>query len=74
MITIYTRPGCAPCYATKRHLDRLGLEYATIPAEVPEHAAHLRAMGYQSLPVVVWGSHHWSGYRPDLIQRAMEEK
>lgn len=33
----------------------------------PESLEMVRYLGYQSAPVVVAGSRHWSGYRPDLL-------
>jgi glutaredoxin-like protein NrdH len=29
--------------------------------------AHVKELGYQSVPVVVDGDRHWSGFRPDKI-------
>lgn len=68
-ITVYTKPACVQCNATKRALDKAGLEYTTV--DLTEDAAALaavKALGYAQAPVVVANGKHWSGYRPDQIK------
>jgi glutaredoxin-like protein NrdH len=68
-VTIYTKPDCMPCRATKRALTKRGVEYVEAPAR--EHVATLARYGYQAAPVIVVEDttgevvDHWSGYRPD---------
>lgn len=71
-IKLYTRPQCQPCKATKKTLDRLGLEYSeeTIDDSNREYLVGLNAM---MAPVVVvdhgeGNSETWSGFRPDSLK------
>lgn len=69
MITVYTRPGCGPCLATKRALDKAGLGYAVVDISQDDGARdYVRALGYQQAPVVVAGDDHWSGFRLERIK------
>lgn len=69
-VTVYDKPNCTACEATKRWLDRRGIPYETkrlSPASpVMELAA---ANGWTSAPIVVAGASSWSGFRPDLIDK-----
>lgn len=69
MITVYTKPGCQPCKATKRELDIAGLQY-TVRDVTQDHAAaaELAARGLRTVPVVVTDTDMWSGHRPDRIR------
>lgn len=70
MITVYTKPQCVQCEATKRHLNRLGIEYNTV--DITEDTAALDkliSMGFQSAPVVITKNDQWSGYQPDKINK-----
>lgn len=72
-ITVYTKPGCQPCKATIRKLDKLGAEYDTVDlAEHPEAIDTIKALGYLEAPVVVVGDEHWSGYKPHHIEQAVK--
>ena len=68
-ITIYTKPNCGQCDATKRRLDKRGLEYRSV--DITEDAAayeHILGLGYLQAPVVVVDDGtHWSGFRIDAI-------
>ena len=66
---VYSKSACQQCLATYRKLDKEGLEYEKLDGTTPEAVAHLKSLGYQQLPVVLYGGEHWSGYRPDLIQQ-----
>lgn len=67
-VTVYAKPGCPPCNATCRALDKCGLDYLKIDVTADDSALeHIRALGYGSAPVVVAGDDHWSGFRPDRI-------
>lgn len=66
MIIIYTSPGCGPCVATKRALDRAGLAYEErAGAEWPEEVERLaRIVGSRQGPLVMAGDLVWSGFQP----------
>lgn len=69
-LTVYTKPGCQQCIATKKTLERDGHEVAFVDITQDADAeATVRGLGYQSLPVVVVSrTKHWAGFRPDLIK------
>ena len=68
-ITVYTKPSCVQCNATKRQLDKFGLEYALVDlTEDAEALATVKALGYQQAPVVIADGDHWAGFRPDKIK------
>lgn len=73
MITVYSQPGCQPCNATKRALDRAGLDFREVDVTAsPESLSYVKSLGYAATPVVVVergdSVEYWSGYRPDLIR------
>lgn len=56
MITMYTTPTCPDCLVTKKHLDRLGLEYQEIDISADESAAEYVMSvngGRRSVPTLV---------------------
>ena len=66
--TIYTRPACVHCDATKKALTARGIGFETV--DLSQDAAaleRLRAQGFMSAPVVVTEDDAWSGFRPDKI-------
>ncbi|WP_182353048.1 glutaredoxin-like protein NrdH [Flaviflexus huanghaiensis] len=68
-ITVYTKPACVQCNATKRALDKAGLSYEMIDLmEDADALEAVKALGYQQAPVVMAGGDHWSGFRPDKIK------
>lgn len=71
MTSVYVKPGCPPCAATKRHLDKNGIEYQVFDVTVDAVAAEtVRALGYSSAPVVVVnGDWHWTGFRPTELAK-----
>ena len=68
-VTLFAKTsGCQQCVATKKHLDRQGTPYAVrYVDEDPAAADWVKLLGYQSVPVVMVGDMHWSGYRPDKL-------
>lgn len=75
MITVYSKPACVQCNATKRSLIKLGLDF--IEVDLTEDAQALesvKALGYASAPVVMANGEHWSGYRPDKIKALATSK
>ncbi|MBM6700475.1 glutaredoxin-like protein NrdH [Bifidobacterium pullorum subsp. saeculare] len=69
-VTVYTKPNCPQCEATKRQLDKRGIAYAAVDiASTPGVLETLQAAGFRQAPVVVTSSGHaWAGYRPDKIR------
>lgn len=72
MITVYTKPACVQCNATKKALDKAGLEYELVDISLDDEARdYVMALGHLQAPVVVVGDEHWSGFRPDRIRALM---
>ena len=68
MITVYTLPACVQCDATKRQLQKSGIEYVEVKLhENPEALEKIKGMGFTAAPVVETSEAAWSGFRPDLI-------
>ncbi|MBV7282846.1 MULTISPECIES: glutaredoxin-like protein NrdH [Corynebacterium] len=68
-ITLYTKPACMQCNATKKALDRAGLEYSLVDISMDSEALdYVMALGYVQAPVVVADGEHWSGFRPERIR------
>jgi glutaredoxin-like protein NrdH len=65
---VYSKPKCPQCVATYRAMDRKGIEYDVVDLTAsPDAVAMIRELGYQQAPVVVAGSEHWAGFRPDKV-------
>ena len=68
MITVYSLPSCVQCMQTKKLLTREGYEFDEVMLDQNEaESEKVKALGYQSAPVVIAGDLHWSGFRPDII-------
>lgn len=68
-ITVYSKPACVQCDATYRALDKQGLEYTIVDISSDDIALdYVKSLGHMQAPVVVVGTEHWSGYRPDRIR------
>ena len=68
MITVYSKPACPQCDATKRKLDAMGITYRTVDlTEDTEALALVMSWGFASAPVVDADGERWAGFRPDLI-------
>ena len=68
-ITLYTKPACVQCNATKKALDRAGLDYDTVDISANDEARdYVMALGYVQAPVVEANGEHWSGFHPDRIK------
>jgi glutaredoxin-like protein NrdH len=68
MVTLYSKPACVQCTATKKSLDNKGIAYRYVDVTTDDEALEtVKALGYQAAPVVVTDTDHWSGYRPDKI-------
>jgi glutaredoxin-like protein NrdH len=72
ILTIYTRPNCGPCFATKRALAKAGIAFVEVPLEEVTDAqrAAFQAAGFVQAPVVLTpGGDAWAGFRPDRIEQ-----
>lgn len=68
-VTVYSKPLCVQCDATKRALAKAGIAYNVVDVtDDPEALAKIKALGYVQAPVVITADDHWSGFRPDLIK------
>lgn len=66
-VILYTKPACGRCVATAKAFDNRGIEFVKLDVSEDENAAlRVRDLGYLSLPVVVAGDMHWSGF--DLVK------
>lgn len=72
VIVVFTKPACVQCAATHRYLTAKGLEFIELPAV--DHLPLLRALNHISAPVVLADGEHWSGFRPDRIDRIIEAR
>lgn len=82
IVTVFTKPGCGPCIATKTAMDARGIPFAII--DVTKEPAALKIvsdLGYRAMPVVIVGDiaaetieRHWGGsFRIDLINELAAE-
>lgn len=68
-ITVYSKPLCVQCDATKRALNKAGIAYDVVDiTEDAEALAKVKGLGYVQAPVVITGQDHWAGFRPDKIK------
>ena len=68
-VTVYTKPACVQCTATRKALDKQGIAYRSVDITLDAEArSYVMALGYLQAPVVVAGNDHWSGFRPDRIK------
>lgn len=74
-VTVYSKPQCVQCDATKRSLRKAGIEFTEVDiTETPSALEYVtEELGYVQAPVVVvedgTDQDHWSGFRPDCIKR-----
>ena len=67
-VTVYTKPNCVQCDATKRHLDRLGIDYDTVDITIDTASFDMLIdKGFKAAPVVIADNAEWAGYQPDKI-------
>ena len=68
MVTVYTKPSCVQCDATKRMMDKLKIEHTTVDITVDTEAFDMIvAKGFKSAPVVITDDDSWAGFNPDKI-------
>ena len=70
-LTVYSKPSCVQCNATYRALDARGIPYDIVDlSESVAALEYVKELGYSQAPVVVVDDQdHWSGFRPDKIER-----
>lgn len=74
-ITVYSKPACMQCTATKKALDRAGLDYTLVDISTDDQAReHVLALGYLQAPVVEANGEHWSGFRPERIRQLTQDQ
>lgn len=69
-VTVYTKPGCIQCEATKKALKKNGVPYTIRDVTVDAAARDaVMKLGYSAAPVVVTADgDHWAGFRPDRLK------
>ncbi len=73
-IKLFSKPVCMQCIATKRELERRGMNFTEV--DITKDAAALEkvsALGYMQAPVVMVGDEHWGGFRPERISALAAE-
>lgn len=77
-ITVYTTgPACARCTLTKNVLTTKGIDFVEVNIRENEDARSyvVDELGYTEAPVVVvTDEDHWSGFRPDHIDRVASNR
>ncbi|MFE3229314.1 glutaredoxin family protein [Nocardia sp. NPDC059228] len=69
-VTLYSKPNCGQCVATAKALTARGVPFVKLDVAADENAANrVRDLGYQSLPVIVAGDMHWSGFQLTKIDQ-----
>lgn len=74
MITVYAKPNCPQCRLTCDTLDAKGVDYKSEDLTTNQAAYDYVTgdLGYSQAPVVVVDDEdHWSGFRPDNINRVV---
>lgn len=67
-ITVYSKPNCVQCTATKTHLTNKGIDFNTVDiTQDPEALDLILAKGFKAAPVVNAGDLWWAGYQPDKL-------
>ena len=72
-VTVYTKPACVQCDATKRTLDKLGIAYNTIDITLDAEAFEkIIDMGFKAAPVVITDNDAWAGFNPEKLAGLVE--
>ncbi|MDR3128248.1 MAG: glutaredoxin family protein [Bifidobacteriaceae bacterium] len=73
MVTLYSKPHCVQCEATKRLFDKYNVKYNVIDiTKDPSAMDYIASLGFMQAPVVVTGDEKWCGLRPDMIQKVVK--
>ena len=75
-ITVYSKPRCVQCDATKRWLKKRDIPFNLVDiTQSPKDAEAIKALGFQQAPVVIISSGDpetdlsWSGFEPNLLDK-----
>lgn len=75
-ITVYTKPNCQPCRATKRWLDNRDIDYQSVDVTTSQADLEaIKALGYEGVPVVIVSGRtpetdlHWHGFHPGNLTK-----
>lgn len=70
-ITLFTKPGCGACIATKQALNKRNLKYdiKDVTQDPDAFDYVTKKLGFSGLPVVETDSDSWSGINLDKINR-----
>ena len=75
-ITVYTSPNCQQCTATKRWLDKRGINFTTIDVSTsPDDLAAIKSLGYKAAPVTIVSTGdpemelHWQGFDVNNLRK-----
>ncbi len=67
-VTVYTKPDCPQCTATKKALKKHGVEFDELPID-DDVLNRAQLAGITSAPIVeAIGHAPWGGFRPDKIK------
>ena len=71
---MYSKYHCRQCTYTKNRLTRLGVPFTEVNVEDDDNALlFIKQLGYLAAPVVYVNKKiHWSGFRPDDIDKLRE--
>lgn len=73
-VVVYTQPSCSQCEQTKRYLSVKEIPFEVVDiTENQEAFDFVVSLGYRSVPVVVSGEEHWSGFRLDRLSSLVKE-
>lgn len=69
-VTVYSKPNCGPCRATKHALQSKGIAFTEVDvSKDADGHAFVTNLGYRGVPVVhVSDANHWQGFDPDRIR------
>lgn len=69
-VSVYSLPDCVGCAATKRALDKAGVEYDEIPLqEHPDLVARFKQQGLAQAPIVETSDgDRWAGFNPGKLK------
>ena len=72
MITIYSKQNCIKCEMVKRYLTDKGVQFTEVDVLKDTEALQmLRDVGYAELPVVDVNGEFHTGFRPELLAKAV---
>lgn len=72
VITVFIKPRCVQCNATKRYLDDAAVPYITEDLTAPENAKQLdnfKALGFLSAPITEYAGFAVPGFNPDGLDQ-----